>query len=79
MYHTSIRYTATVTINDVELDDKAFFERYRIKKTGAEGRSLEHLKRKMTQREHIYGDNTRVHIELQYTENTHKGSWTWEN
>lgn len=80
MFHTKIDYTATVTVNGVELNDKDFFKRYKILKTGSECRSLEHLKRKMTQRELIYRDSSKVFIELNYIENTHKrDTWKWKN
>jgi hypothetical protein len=80
MYHTRIHYTATVTINGVELNDQEFLKRYKISKTGVEGRALKHLTRKMTQREIIYGDSSKVFIELNYIENTHKkDTWKWEN
>tara|TARA_B100000524_G_scaffold287179_1_gene162282 strand:- start:2616 stop:2948 length:333 start_codon:yes stop_codon:yes gene_type:complete len=79
MYHTKISYSVDVTINGVKLNEKEIFERYKINKQGSEYRALEHLKRKMTQREKVYRDSSKVVIELSYIENTHKGTWNWKN
>jgi hypothetical protein len=79
MYHTRIIYTANVTINGNKLNEKEFFERYKINKQGNEFRALEHLKRKMTRREKFYKDSSKVVIELNYIQNTHKGTWNWKN
>lgn len=79
MYHTRIYYTASVTVNGIELNDKEFMERYKISRKGGESRDLGMLKRKMVKRETIYHSGDKVSIELNYTENTHKGIWTWKN
>lgn len=79
MYHTKIHYTAKVTINGIELSEDEFLKRYKIRRKGSETRALEHLKRKMKQREILYKDKNKVIIKLNYIENTHKGTWTWEN
>lgn|GEM_PF-6095737 len=79
MYHTKIVYTACASVNGVELNDQEFKKRYKIPAKGVELRALDILKRKMTQREIIYKDTNKVVLRLNYTENTHKGTWTWEN
>ena len=78
MYHTCIEYNAKVTIDGKELTENEFYERYRIRKSGIEGKALGHLKRIFTKREAIYDDKN-VIIELNYIENTHKNVWKWSN
>lgn len=79
MYHTNAQYSIAATINGINLNDKTFFERYRFKRQGSEGRSMEHIKRKIIQYERWYGTGDTCIIHIQYHENLKPNSWHWSN
>ncbi|MGN6436066.1 MAG: hypothetical protein ACTHMM_06015 [Agriterribacter sp.] len=79
MYHTNAHYSIAATINGTDLTDETFFARYRFKRRGSEGRSMEHIKRKITQYERWYGTNDTCVILIQYRENLKPKSWHWSN
>ena len=79
MYHTDIRYSATVNVNGLELSNHDFIRRYKFSMKGQECRGLGNLKRKIILREKYMDKNDTVIVELNYTENTFEGFWKWSN
>lgn len=79
MYHTIAEYVVTVVVDDKILTESEFNNRYQFPNASTEGRSLDHLKRKLIMFERLYGNGAKSKITIDYVENLKSGKWEWSN
>ena len=79
MYHTIADYVITISVDGKVLTESEFRKRYKFPNASTEGRSLEHLKRKLIMFEKLYGNGAKSKITIDYVENLKPGRWEWSN
>ncbi|WP_139958094.1 hypothetical protein [Flavicella sediminum] len=80
MYHIHATYKLDVSVNDTILDAGSIYRRYKLYKNGEEYRSIGHIKRKIINREEIYGKDDVTKVVLIFNENkSGVKKWEWQN